>query len=296
MKERDQLMQILMEQGAGKSMKETEFDALLATKQGHELVEHLRLIDQAVKYKKARRRTLSRINIDPNELRKEMVEEENGEQEDAENESSSLLLLQKKARMLLFKIPKGKKKRKGGKGKGKGGSGKVIEKEDDTNQKGNASAMFSRFRKLQKISRKRPPPAPPQPEHKNKETIIITTSKQEENKEEVKQTKMEKTETKQSDPVPADVTLSNEQIIKNYLGADKGIDVTKKRFKLMDRKKTGFVSVEKLKKILKRQKVMDDDELEMMLEMMMDDDGDGLISLEEFLIWVHGEGAGSNNR
>merc|ERR1711865_739825 len=134
MKERDQLMQILMEQGAGKSMKETEFDALLATKQGHELVEHLRLIDQAVKYKKARRRTLSRINIDPNELEKEMEEEENGEQEDTENESSSLLLLQKKARMLLFKIPKGKKKRKGGKGKGKGGSGKVIEKEMDTNQ------------------------------------------------------------------------------------------------------------------------------------------------------------------
>merc|ERR1712166_275988 len=207
MKERDQLMQILMEQGARKSMKETEFDALLATKQGHELVEHLRLIDQAVKYKKARRRTLSRINIDPNELRKEMEEDANGEQEDAENESSSLRLLQKKARMLLFKIPKGKKKRKGSRGKGKGGSGKVIEKEEDTNQKGNASAMFSRFKKVQKISRKRAPPAPrQQPEHKNKETI--TASKQEENKEETKQTKMEKSETKKSDPVPADVIMA----------------------------------------------------------------------------------------
>merc|ERR1712166_1090477 len=297
MKERDQLMQILMEQGARKSMKETEFDALLATKQGHELVEHLRLIDQAVKYKKARRRTLSRINIDPNELEKEMEEDANGEQEDAENESSSLRLLQKKARMLLFKIPKGKKKKKGSRGKGKGGSGKMIEIVEETNQKGSASAMFSRFKKVQKISRKRPPPAPPaprqQPEHKNKETI--TASKQEENKEETKQTKMEKTETKKSDPVPADVAtpVSNEQIIKNYLGAEKGMDATKKRFKLMDRKETGFVSVEKLKKILQRQKVMDDDELEIMLEMMMDDDGDGLISLEEFLNWVHGEGAGT---
>merc|ERR1712166_963986 len=161
--------------------------------------------------------------------------------EDAENESSSLRLLQKKARMLLFKIPKGKKKKKGSRGKGKGGSGKVIEKEEDTNQKGNASAMFSRFKKVQKISRKRPPPAPPaprqQPEHKNKETII-TASKQEENnatvattkkeekkqkqkKETVKQAKVEKAETKQSDPVPADVMstpISNVQIIKNYLG------------------------------------------------------------------------------
>merc|ERR1712166_318969 len=187
--------------------------------------------------------------------------------EDAENESSSLLVLQKKARMLLFKIPKGKKKKKGSRGKGKGGSGKVIEIVEDTNQKGNASAMFSRFKKVQKISRKRPPPAPPaprqQPEHKNKETII-TASKQEENnatvattkkeekkqkqkKETVKQAKVEKTETKQSDPVPADVTcmatpISNVQIIKNYLGADKDIDATKKRFKLMDRKETGFVS------------------------------------------------------
>merc|ERR1712166_1421351 len=151
MKERDQLMQILMEQGARKSMKETEFDALLATKQGHELVEHLRLIDQAVKYKKARRRTLSRINIDPNELEKEMEEDANGEQEDAENESSSLRLLQKKARMLLFKIPKGKKKKKGSRGKGKGGSGKVIEIVEETNQKGSASAMFSRFKKYKRF-------------------------------------------------------------------------------------------------------------------------------------------------
>jgi hypothetical protein len=199
--------------------------------------------------------------------------------------------------MFFFKKPPNKKTNPHGvKGKGKGGSGKVIEKEMDTNQKGNASAMFSRFKKVQKISRKRPPPAPPaprqQPEHKNKETI--TASKQE-NKEETKQTKMEKTETKKSDPVPADVAtpISNEQIIKNYLGAEKGMDATKKRFKLMDRKETGFVSVEKLKKILQRQKVMDDDELEIMLEMMMDDDGDGLISLEEFLNWVHGEGAGT---
>merc|ERR1712166_1278169 len=124
--------------------------------------------------------------------------------EDAENESSSLLVLQKKARMLLFKIPKGKKKKKGSRGKGKGGSGKVIEKEEDTNQKGNASAMFSRFKKVQKISRKRPPPAPPaprqQPEHKNKETII-TASKQEENNATVATTKKgrEKAKAKERD-------------------------------------------------------------------------------------------------
>ena len=123
--------------------------------------------------------------------------------------------------------------------------------------------------------------------------VVIETSKKVETKAEAN---VEKKQIDQPSPAvvvtespkttePKPISKATEKKARDYLSS-KGVEETKLAFTKMDTKGTGTLSKKKMQKLLLRLEIAEDELTSLFSR--IDADGDGLISRDEYVNWVHG--------